>query len=299
MSSLRKRLKAKIIRQVLQHFGTQEQLHAFDHAAELARWREVEPFIEQLLALESDERHKILSMDFGLYTVGTQNAQTRDAWVAKVIAELPAGWRILDAGAGECQYKKHCGHLRYVAQDVAIYDGAGNIGLQNPGWSFQQIDIVCDIISIPEPDGAFDAILCTEVFEHLPDPVQALNELARLLRPGGMLITTAPFWSMTHQAPFHFATGFNRYFYEHHYERLGLDIVEMTPNGNFFECIGQEVRRVREMAARFAQDTPTPLEIYATQIVLAMAQRMSARDMGSTEMWHYGYQVRAVKCAPG
>jgi 2-polyprenyl-3-methyl-5-hydroxy-6-metoxy-1,4-benzoquinol methylase len=299
MSSLRKRLKAKIIRQVLRNFGTQEELHAFDHAAELAHWREVEPLIKQLLALESDERHKILSMDLGLYTVGTQNAQTRDAWVAKVIAELPAGWRILDAGAGECQYKKHCGHLRYVAQDVAVYDGVGNIGLQNPGWSFQQIDIVCDIISIPEPDGAFDAILCTEVFEHLPDPVQALNELARLLRPGGMLITTAPFWSMTHQAPFHFATGFNRYFYEHHYERLGLDIVEMTPNGNFFECIGQEVRRVREMAARFSQDTPTPLEVYATQIVLAMAQRMSARDMGSTEMLHYDYQVRARKRAPG
>jgi hypothetical protein len=104
---------------------------------------------------------------------------------------------------------------------------------------------------------------------------------------------------MTHQAPFHFATGFNRYFYEHHYERLGLDIVEMTPNGNFFECIGQEVRRVREMAARFSQDTPTPLEVYATQIVLAMAQRMSARDMGSTEMLHYDYQVRARKRAPG
>lgn len=278
--------------------GVNEELRRV--VVEHDRWREVEPIVMQLLELPSDERRKILSMDLGLYGVGTQNAPTRDAWVAKVLAELPSGWRLLDAGAGECQYKKHCGHLDYVAQDIAVYDGAGAVGLHNPGWSFSQIDIVCDITSIPEPDGAFDAVLCTEVLEHLPDPVAALDEMARLLRPGGMLITTAPFWSMTHQAPFHFATGFNRFFYEHHYGRLGFDIVEMTPNGNFFECVGQEVRRVREMAGRFADgDAPSALEIYATQIVLSMAQRMSARDTGSAQMLNYDYQLRAVKRAQG
>jgi SAM-dependent methyltransferase len=259
------------------------------------RWSEFEPMIAGMLALDHDERTRIMSTDFGLYAVGTHNAPTRDAWVAKVLSDLPAGSRLLDAGAGECQYKKHCSHLRYVAQDVAIYDGKGGFGLHNSGWNFSQIDIVSDIIDIPESDASFDAVLCTEVLEHLPDPVRALDELARLLRPGGMLITTAPFWSITHQAPFHFATGFNRYFYEHHYERLGFDIVEMTPNGNYFECIGQEVRRVREMAQRFADDTPTGLELFAIQIVLAMVQRMSARDKGSTEFLHYDYQIRAVK----
>jgi SAM-dependent methyltransferase len=266
--------------------------------AQYNRWREVEPVIEGLLSLGAAERLKILSTDQGQYTVGTGNASTRDAWVSAVLTGLPPGTRLLDAGAGECQYKKHCGHLRYVAQDNAVYDASSPDGLQNAGWNFSGIDLVCDIVDIPEPDGSFDAVMCTEVLEHLPDPVRGIEELARLLRPGGIFILTAPFWSLTHQAPYHFATGFNRYFYEHHLGRLGFEIVEMTPNGNFFECIGQEVRRVREMASRFTDDSPTPVEIYAMQVVLGMSERMSRGDRGSPEMLHYDYQVRAVKHEP-
>jgi SAM-dependent methyltransferase len=250
-------------------------------------------------ALHRAERSRILSADQGQYVVGTKNAATRDAWVAKALAALPPGARLLDAGAGECQYKKHCGHLKYVAHDNAVYDGKGDSGLQTGSWDFSQIDIVSDILAIPEPDSSFDAVLCTEVLEHLPDPVRALDEMARLLRPGGTFIITAPFWSLTHFAPYHYATGFNRYFYESHLGRLGFDLVEMTPNGNFFECVGQELRRVSDMAQRFAGgDKPTQLELNATQIVLAMLERMSARDTGSPEMLHFDCQVRAVKRGP-
>jgi hypothetical protein len=70
----------------------------------------------------------------------------------------------------------------------------------------------------------------------------------------------------------------------------------MTPNGNFFECVGQELRRVPEMAQRFAGGKrPTRIELAATQIVLRMLERMSIRDTGSPEMLHFDYQVRAVK----
>jgi SAM-dependent methyltransferase len=264
----------------------------------LREWRRTERLFRNFLTLPKSERSKILSADQGQYVVGSKNAATRDAWVAQALAALPSGARLLDAGAGECQYKKHCGHLKYVAQDIAVYDGKGDTGLQTGSWDFSQIDIVSDILDIPEPDASFDAVLCTEVLEHLPDPVRALDEMARLLRPGGMFIITAPFWSLTHFAPYHYATGFNRYFYESHLGRLGFDIVEMTPNGNFFECVGQELRRVTDMAQRFAGgDKPTPLELHATQIVLGMVERMSARDTGSPEMLHFDCQVRAVKRA--
>ena len=269
------------------------------YAAPLVRYNqlaEAGPLIKNFLALPESERVRILSSDPWQYVVGTKNAATRDDWVARVLTALPAGARLLDAGAGECQYKKHCAHLKYVAQDIAVYDGKGDTGLQTGSWDFSRIDIVSDILDIPEPDGSFDAVLCTEVLEHLPDPVRALDEMARLLRPGGMFIITAPFWSLTHFAPYHYATGFNRYFYELHLGRLGFDIVEMTPNGNFFECVGQELRRVPDMAQRFAEgDKPTALEMHAMQIVLGMVERMSARDTGSPEMLHFDYLVRAVK----
>lgn len=262
------------------------------------RSKDTTALIKGVLTLSKSERAKIVSLDQEQYLVGTRNAVTRDTWVVEMLTALPAGARLLDAGAGECQYKKHCGHLKYVAQDIAVYDGKGDTGLQTGSWDFSQIDIVSDILDIPEPDASFDAVLCTEVLEHLPDPVRALDEMARLLRPGGTFIITAPFWSLTHFAPYHYATGFNRYFYEFHLKRLGFNTIDIVPNGNFFECVGQELRRVAEMAQRFAGgDKPTLLELHATQIALAMVERMSARDTGSPEMLHFDCQVRAVKQA--
>lgn len=100
--------------------------------------------------------------------------------------------------------------MNYVAQDFAQYNGAGNsTGLQVGNWDQPSLDIISDITEIPEPDASFDAIMCVEVFEHLPEPIKAIQEFARLLKPNGHLILTAPFCSLTHFAPYHFYTGFN------------------------------------------------------------------------------------------
>lgn len=251
--------------------------------------------LREFLRLKPAMRADFVSRDQNRFTVGTTNASTRDAWVEKTLKALPAGLRILDAGAGECQYKKFCSHLDYVAQDVSVYDGKGDAGLQTGTWDFSQIDIVSDITSIPVLDGSFDAVLCTEVLEHLPDPVRALDEMARVLKTGGTIIITSPFWSLTHFAPYHYATGFNRYFYEHHLGRLGFEVRSIEPNGNFFECVGQEVRRIEHMAQRFTTTAPTDLERAAMQVVLGMVERMSKVDTGSTEMLHFDCQVFAVK----
>jgi hypothetical protein len=91
--------------------------------------------------------------------VGTKNLITRQLWVKNVLLALPAGSRILDAGAGECQYKQYCTHLNYVSQDFNEYKGDGNgAGIQTGEWDTSSIDIISDIISIPELDQSFDAI---------------------------------------------------------------------------------------------------------------------------------------------
>ena len=169
-------------------------------------------------------------------SVGRCNQYNRERWLERVLKEVPPGSRILDAGAGEQQYKRFCTHLRYVAQDFGQYNGKGDgKGLQTGRWNQEGLDIVADIASIPEPDGSFQAVMCVEVFEHIPEPIKALREFRRLLVTGGYLIITAPFCSLTHFAPYHFYTGFNRYFYEKHLPELGFEILELVPNGNYFE----------------------------------------------------------------
>jgi SAM-dependent methyltransferase len=52
--------------------------------------------------------------------------------------------------------------------------------------------VQADAQMLPFEDGSFDAVLLTEVLEHLPDDRAALAELRRVLRPGGVLAVSVP-----------------------------------------------------------------------------------------------------------
>jgi ubiquinone/menaquinone biosynthesis C-methylase UbiE len=230
-----------------------------------------------------------------MFKVGTTNESTRVAWIEETLKKIPAGSRILDAGAGECQFKKFCTHLEYTSQDFAQYTGEGSVGLQTGSWDNSRIDIVSDIARIPVADGSFDAVMCTEVLEHVPDPVAALNELYRVLKPGGRLLITAPFASLTHFAPYHFATGFNRFFYEHHFNRLGLEIIDLQMNGNYFEFLAQELRRVKHVGGKYTNRKVGFLEKLLQHGMLFILQRLSDRDRGSSELLAYGVHIFATR----
>lgn len=176
------------------------------------------------------------------------NELNRQAWLKQTLGALQKGARVLDAGAGELKNRQHCGHLDYVSQDFCQYQGSGggalDEGLQSKSWDTTRIDLVSDITAIPAPDASFDAILCSEVLEHVPEPTHALDEFARLLKPGGKLILTAPFSSNVHMAPYHYCSGFSKYWYEHHLAQRGFRIETLTPNGDWYALLKQEIARL-------------------------------------------------------
>lgn len=224
------------------------------------------------------------------------NEQTRADWIRKHLKDLPSGWRLLDAGAGEQQYRDACTHLKYISQDFAAYKPEEkNTGLQMPGWNYGKLDIVSDITSIPEPSGSFDAILCSEVLEHIPEPVKALHEFSRLLRPGGKLILTAPFCSMTHFAPHHYATGFSIFFYAKHLPEAGFRMLSSEFNGNYFDYLEQEMRRVDSVAERYCNDKPSWMEYQAMKSVRKMLKRFSSKGKQSSELLTFGIHVLAER----
>lgn len=230
-----------------------------------------------------------------MFTVGTTNESTRVQWIENTLKKIPAGSTILDAGAGECQFKKFCSHLNYVAQDFGKYEGTGKIGLQTETWDNSKLDIVSDITSIPRPDASFDAIMCTEVFEHVPDAVAALKELNRLLKPGGYLLITAPFASLTHFAPYHFASGFNQFFYDHHLGNFGYIMLDKQMNGNYFEFVAQEVRRVKRVAREYAGVKINFFEKVFVHALLYTLQKLSRKGNKSNELLCFGVHVFARK----
>lgn len=243
--------------------------------------------------MEEDKKDR--QFDFDVY--GTMNEEKRELWIRNKLSEIPAGATILDAGAGDQRHKKDCAHLNYVSQDIAKYDGKGDgTGLQTGTYDFGKLDIVSDITSIPREDGSFDAILCSEVLEHIPFPELAIKEFARLLKTNGTLILTAPFSSLTHFAPYHFATGYNHFWYKVALPKYGFKIKTIDAYGDYFEYMAQEIRRVPFIAESMCMDGSTTEEDKeALNNALKVLAKLGSQKNLSHHLLCFGFLLTAEK----
>lgn len=225
------------------------------------------------------------------------NARNREAWVATAADTLPTGTRILDLGAGTCQYRKHFGHCSYTTQDFAAYEGTSS-GLMRDEFAYGHIDIVSDAADIPVPDASFDAVLCTEVLEHVFEPIRVIQEAARVLAPGGHLLLSAPLGSGLHQEPHHYYGGYTPHFYRRVLGDLGFEDIEIEPNGGFFRHLLQEIHRAGTiMHTRRSRQAWHPQQLLWRFVVVQIGVRWLARldDEIDVPEFTVGYHVRATK----
>ena len=146
-------------------------------------------------------------------------------WVRKRLDEAIASHAklahgvLLDVGCGAKPFAKN------FAPYVEKY-----FGLEyspESGYRENNADFCGDAAALPLADKSVDTILCTEVMEHVPDPEKTISEFARVLRPGGTIITTAPF-----VYPIHDACDFFRYSPDGIaviMKRYGLSVDEVKP----------------------------------------------------------------------
>ena len=178
---------------------------------------------------------------------GVINPAYREQWVVEKLKILksPTIITLLDVGAGSSPYRKICESLeyKYYSHDFNEYHLSetpdNSIGLHNPEWEYASHDFVCEILSIPE-DITYDLILCTEVFEHIPDPVRAMEKLTKLVKPGGIIIITVPFMSLMHQAPYWFQSGLSPYWFNYWSEKNNLEIINLEVFGDYIDLLQQE-----------------------------------------------------------
>jgi SAM-dependent methyltransferase len=67
-----------------------------------------------------------------------------------------------------------------------------------------RVSVVCDGHHLPFADGAFDGVVVQAVLEHVLDPSQVVDEIYRVLRPGGLVYAETPFMQQVHEGPYDF-----------------------------------------------------------------------------------------------
>jgi SAM-dependent methyltransferase len=162
------------------------------------------------------------------------SAYILNEFVEQVCASLPPGALVLDAGAGEGQYKADLAHTRYVGIDLAVGDSA---------WNYHGLDVVGNLSRLPFATDVFDAVLCTQVLEHVPEPFEVLQEIQRVLKPTGRLFLSAPQSWHQHQKP-HDYYRYTSFGLRYLLQKAGLSVESMRPMGGYFWYLAFQLQNI-------------------------------------------------------
>jgi len=147
-----------------------------------------------------------------------------EQFVFSLSKELPPDAKILDAGAGEAPFKKFFKSHKYIAIDTKCGDA---------DWDYSNLDFAGDLAKLPFKEGTFDAVLCTQVLEHVKEPGKVLEELHKVLKKGGFLYLSAPQGWGVHQAP-HDYYRYTCYGLQYLLEKVGFRVIYIRPSCGYF-----------------------------------------------------------------
>ena len=100
---------------------------------------------------------------------------------------------------------------------------------------------------------------------------------------------------MTHFSPFHFCTGFNKYFYIEHLKRLGLKIDEIKPSGNFFDVMMQQLITMPSISKKYSRNFLVFLQWFFIIPLLLLLKITNRYQNNSEEILCFEYFVKAIK----
>ena len=217
------------------------------------------------------------------------NKYNRDSFIRAQLKKIQAGKLLLDAGCGNQPYREFCSHLDYKAQDFGQYSTDFKKTISNffeEKYKYGHLDDVGDIWDIKEQSNTFDVILCTEVFEHLPHPIETIKEFGRLLKKDGKLILTAPSNCFRHMDPYFFYSGFSDRWYEKFLVENDFKIESIITVGDYYSFLSVEMFRTAISHSIFAKLVLLPAFLYF------YSKKKTAISVNTLCM---GYHIVAIK----
>lgn len=153
----------------------------------------------------------------------------------KEVASTTHG-RLLDVGCGTKPYE----HLfrPYVSEYIGIEHEA-TFALTHASKSGGP-DLAYDGRTLPFDTASFDTVMSVQVLEHTPDPQRLVDEMSRVLKPGGTMIVTAPFSFRLHEEP-HDYFRYSPHGLRHMLAHSGLEVFEMRAQGGLFSLVAHKL----------------------------------------------------------
>jgi SAM-dependent methyltransferase len=138
--------------------------------------------------------------------------------------------RVLDFGCGSKPYES-------LFSQASAYVG---VDLQASGHDHKnsKVDVFYDGQHLPFDAASFDAVVSFEVFEHIFELDQSLQEIKRVLKPDGKLLISIPFAWDEHEAPFDHAR-YTSYGIQHMLERNGFEVKDVRKSNSYVRALAQ------------------------------------------------------------
>ena len=204
-------------------------------------------------------RHRRLSLLKRDYLVYRGLWPAIEQAVASVLAGRRRGdLRVLDVGCGEKPY-------------ADLFDGCHYIGVDH-GVDGAAPDAVADAMRLPLADACIDIVFTTQVIEHVRHPERMVAEIARVLRPGGALVMTGPFYWPLHEQP-HDYHRFTHHGFDNLLRSQGLQPLSITPDCGAFTMVAVAVI---ELLPRWALAL-----VPVINLVTPLLQHLSTNDLST------------------
>lgn len=234
---------------------------------------------------------------FNLQNDGSMTyAQWQYRWGEKTVAcfapefspeEIFAGKTVLDMGcgaSGKSLYYLSIGARQVVGVDiVAHYQAEAEAFARELDYEDRFTFLLASALDLPVPDGTFDVVIMNDFMEHISDPVGALREAMRVLKPGGRVYINFP--------PYFHPTGI------HMSDVIGIPWVhllfsERTLIAAYTDLVRDLPDREQRLDLRFSTDENGKVFIsYLNKMTIRKFRRL-LKQTGLSPLWYREIPLR-------
>jgi SAM-dependent methyltransferase len=155
-------------------------------------------------------------------------------------------------------------------------------------------DFLSDAAEIPVKNNHFNVVVCSQLLEHVIDPIKVLKEIFRVLKPGGKLLLSTPFLYRIHPDPIDYAR-YTDFYWHTNLSQIGFKKIKVESHGYFFSVLANMFKTAAKESQKkqiLISLLPTLIAGLLTQLAVGWDKKIKNLVLKSYSL---GFGVTATK----